>query len=152
MKRTPVLLRTAGLVTALAVLTSEAWAQNGSSAQGGQSPRFETGITVPGGVLQSKRAGVYLVSFNTPVGLPGVSLATGTYMFRYVGEGRSAIQVLNADGTFSYGLFLPATIRRTGALNDAAVWLIPPAAAGGPRRVQALFGPGESSGSEFVYQ
>jgi hypothetical protein len=146
MKRTPLLLRTAGVVTALAVLTSEAW------AQGGQSPRFETGITVPGAILQSKRPGVLLVSFNTPVGLPGVSLTRGVYMFRYVGEGRSAIQVLNADGTVSYGLFMPTTVRRSGALNDGAVWLISPAAAGSPRRIQALFEPGASIGSEFVYQ
>jgi len=146
MKRTPLLLRTAGVVTALAVLTSEAW------AQGGQSPRFETGITVPGAILQSKRPGVLLVSFNTPVGLPGVSLTRGVYMFRYVDEGRSAIQVLNADGTVSYGLFMPTTVRRSGALNDGAVWLISPAAAGSPRRIQALFEPGASIGSEFVYQ
>ena len=152
MKRTPLLLRTAGIVTALAVLTSEAWAQNGSTAQGGQSPRFETGITVPGAVPRSKRPGVYLVSFNTPVGLPGVSLTRGIYMFRFVGEGRSAIQVLNAEGTVSYGLFLPNTIRRSGAVNDAAVWLIPPATDGGPRRIQALFEPGLATGSEFVYQ
>jgi hypothetical protein len=152
MKRTPLLLRAAGIVTALAVLTSPAWAQNGSAAQGGQSPRFETGITVPGGIPRAKGPRVYLVSFNTPIGLPGVSLARGVYMFRYVGEGRSAIQVLNAEGTFSYGLFLPNTIRRSGAVNEAAVWLIPPAAAGGPRRVHALFEAGSATGSEFVYQ
>ena len=90
--------------------------------------------------------------FNTAVGLPGVSLARGTYMFRYLGEGRSAIQVLNADGSVSYGLFLPTTIRRTGTVNDGAVWLMPPAAAGGPRRVQALFEPGLSTGSGFGYR
>jgi hypothetical protein len=151
MKRTPLLLRTAGLVTALAVLTSEAWAQNGSTAQGGPSPRFETGITVPGASLQSKRPGVYLVSFSTPVGLPGVSLARGIYMFRYL-DGRNAIQVLNAEGTVSYGLFVPTTIRRSGAVHDAAVWLIPPSAEGGPRRVQALFEDGRSTGSEFIYR
>ena len=60
--------------------------------------------------LRSKRPGVYLVSFSTPVGLPGVSLGRGIYMFRYVGEGRSAIQVLNAAGTVSYGLFLPTAM------------------------------------------
>jgi hypothetical protein len=152
MKQTPLGLRTAGVVTALAVVTSNAWAQNGSGSQAGQSPRFETGITVPGIVPQSKRPGVDLVSFSTPVALPGVSLARRIYMFRYVGEGRDAIQVLNAQGTFSYGLFLPNTIRRSGVVNDAAVWLIPPAVAGGPRRVQALFGPGESIGTEFIYQ
>ena len=151
MKRIPLLLvRTAGLVTALAVLTSQAWAQSGA-VQGGQSPRFETGITVPAAILRSKRPGVYLVSFNTPIGLPGVSLARGIYLFRYL-EGRSAIQVLNAEGTISYGLFLPTTIQRTGTVHDAAVWLIPPSADGGPRRVQALFEPGQSTGSEFVYQ
>lgn len=152
MKRTPLLLRTAGIVAALAVLTSEAWAQNGSAAQGGQSPRFETGITVPGASLRSKGPGAYLVSFSTPVGLPGVSLARGVYTFRYVGQGRSVIQVLNAEGTLSYGFFLPNTIRRNGAVNDAAVWLIRPATDGSPRRVQALFEAGEATGSEFIYQ
>ena len=152
MKRTPILLCTAGVVAALAVLTSEAWAQNRSNAQGGQSPRVETDITVPGTISQAKRPGVLLVSFSTPVGLAGVSLSRGVYMFRYVGEGRSAIQVLNAAGTVSYGLFVPTTIRRSGALNDAAVWLIPPAAAGSPHRIHALFEPGSSTGSEFVYQ
>jgi hypothetical protein len=145
MKRTPLVLRTAGIVAALAVLTSPAWAQNR------QAPRFETDLTVPGVVPQSKRPGVYLVSFNTPVGLPGVSLPRGIYMFRYVGEGRSVIQVLNADGTVSYGLFAPTAIRRSGGVNEAAVWLISPAVDGSPRRVQALFEPGASLGSEFIY-
>jgi len=152
MKRIPrVLLRTAGVVTAMAVLTSEAWAQHGSTAQGGQSPRFETGITVPGAILRSKRPNVYLISFSTPVGLPGVSLPGGVYMFRFL-EGRSAIQVLDAEGSVSYGLFVPTTIRRTGAVRDAAVWLMPAPGDGGPRRVQALFEPGQSTGSEFIYQ
>jgi hypothetical protein len=151
MKRTPLLVRTAGIVAACAVLSTEAWAQDGSTTQGRQSPRFEAGITVPGAVLRSRRPGVYLVSFNTPVGLPGVSLARGIYMFKYL-EGRSAIQVMNAAGTISYGLFLPTTVHRTGAVTDAAVWLIPPSAAGGPRRVRALFEPGQSTGSEFIYQ
>lgn len=150
MKRTPLLMCTAGIVAAVAMLTSDAWAQNGS-AQSGQSPRFETGITVPGAILRSKRTGTYLVSFNTPVGLPGVSLARGVYMFRML-EGRSAIQVLNAAGTVSYGLFLPQTIRRSGAVTEGAVWFIPPAAEGGPRRIQAVFEPGAATGSEFVYQ
>lgn len=152
MKRTPLLLRTAGVVTAFAVLTSNAWAQSGASTQGGQSPRFETGVTVPGAIPRAKAAGVYLVSFSTPIGLPGVSLGRGVYMFRFVGQERSVIQVLNAEGTISYGLFTPSTIRRTGAINEAAVWLIPPAADGSPRRVQALFEAGASTGSEFVYQ
>jgi hypothetical protein len=151
MKRTALLLRTAGIIAACAVVTSNAWAQNGSTGQK-QSPRFETGITVPGPIPQAKRPGVYLVAFSTPVGLPGVDHATGIYMFRYVGEGRSAIQVLNADGTVSYGLFLPATIQRSGAVSDGAVWMMSPAAEGSPRRVQALFGPGQASGSEFIYQ
>jgi hypothetical protein len=152
MKQIPlVLLRTAAILTACAVLTSQAWAQNGSSAQGGQSPRFETGVTVPADILRSKRPGVYLVSFNTPVGLPGVSLARGIYMFRFL-DGRSAIQVLNATGTVSYGLFLPTMIQRSGAVNDASVWLVPPSADGGPRRVRALFEPGQSTGSEFIYR
>ena len=72
-------------------------------------------------------------------------------MFRHL-EGRSAIQVLNAQGTVSYRLFLPTPIRRTGTVHDAAVWVVSASAAGGPHRVQALFEPGQSTGSEFVYQ
>ena len=151
MKRTSLLLRTASTVAALAVLTSQAWAQNGSTAQNGQSPRFATGITVPGATLRSKRPGVYLVSFSTPVGLPGVSLSQGIYMFKYL-DGHSTIQVMNADGTLSYGLFLPTKIRRSGPVTDGDVWLIAPRGDGSPRRVQALFEPGEVVGSEFIYQ
>jgi hypothetical protein len=146
MKRSQLLSSTAAIVTAFALLTSDAWAQNG------QSPRFEAGVTVPGVVPHSKRPGVYLVSFNTPIGLPGVSLTRGIYMFRYVGEGHSVLQVLNASGTISYGMFVPTAIRRSGAVNDVAIWLLPPAAEGSPRRVHALFEPGASIGSEFVYQ
>lgn len=143
MKRTSIVLRTAGVLTAAAMLTSDAWARDG------QSPRFDTTVTVPG---HAKWSGAYLVSFNTPVGLPGLSLDSGTYMFRFVGTGRNALQVLNAEGTVSYGLFLPIAIQRSGPLNDAAVWLMPPASSGGPRRIQAVFEPGASTGSEFVYR
>jgi len=72
-------------------------------------------------------------------------------MFKYL-EGRTAIQVLNADGSVTYGLFLPTTIQRTGTVREAAVWLIPASGDGGPRRVHALFEPGQSTGSEFIYQ
>ena len=126
-----------------------------ASAQGQQQPipRFETKteVTVSVTVPQSKTPGEYLLSFNTPVGLPGVSLGIGTYMFRYVGNSRNAIQVLSADGKKIYGMFLPAQITRLEKIDQQAVWLIDPALEGAPRRIQAWFEPGRSIGAEFLY-
>lgn len=116
-----------------------------------QAPRFETEVTVSVSVPRSKAPGDYLLSFNTPIGLPGVSLPMGTYMFRYVGDNKSAIQVLSADGQKSYGLFAPSQIVRTRNIDKQSVWLIDPAIEGAPRRIQAWFEPGKSIGAEFLY-
>ena len=94
-----------------------------------------------------------LFTFSAPVALPGVTLAPGQYVFRLADPYRNSdvVQVLNADGTKPYGLFLtlpadrgePASgpeirFRETPAGRAPAIeaWWYP-----GERRGYAFFGP-----------
>ena len=64
-------------------------------------------------------------TFSGPIALPGVTLPAGQYLFRLADPQSSAkvVQVLNADGTKSYGLFFtisaerlePASFRKCGS-------------------------------------
>src|SRR6478735_4746566 len=68
-----------------------------------QPPRFEETLVVTAtskaeNTLVKGEPSDYFLTFNTPVGVPGVTLAPGTYLFRFPsGTGTGVIQVLKAD-------------------------------------------------------
>ena len=64
-----------------------------------------------------------IFSFSGPVTLPGVTLPTGTYLFRVPSPNRNIIQVLSPDGTKVYGTFFAIPAHRNGVhgYDDAVV-------------------------------
>lgn len=108
--------------------------------------RFKETVTVQG----SARDGLagHALTFSGPVALPGVSLAPGRYIFRYLSS--NVVQVSNASGD-PYSMFITIPTTRQTALDRYDVVLGAPAAPGSPRRILALFAPGETSGQQFIY-
>jgi hypothetical protein len=91
-------------------------------------------------------------TFTGPVDLPGVGLAPGKYLFRIVNPDSSSrvVQVLNADGTMSYGIF---PTRETYRLDPAPqpelrFMETPP---GVPPAIKVWWHEGETIGQELIY-
>jgi hypothetical protein len=111
-----------------------------------QEPTFRSG----GSGRSSSAAGVgdHALTFSAPVALPGVSLAPGTYIFRRPTAG--VVQVTNATGE-PYRMFITQAVNRQRSTDGYSIVLGPPAAPDSPRRIIALFAPGERTGQQFVY-
>jgi hypothetical protein len=109
-------------------------------------PNFKETVTVEGKVR--KGSGDHTLTFSGPVALPGVSLRPGTYVFRYPLE--NVVQVLDAGGK-SYKMFITVPAVRQDAAEGYAIVLGPPSGPDAPRRIVAVFGPGEKTGRQFVY-
>jgi hypothetical protein len=91
-------------------------------------------------------------TFNTPADLPGVALAPGKYLFRILNPESSTrvVQVMNADGTKSYGIFPTRSIVRFDPPAEPELRFME-TAAGTPPAVKVWWHPGETTGQEFIY-
>ena len=115
-----------------------------------KGPQFRDTITVQGsGVASHSASGDHQLTFSGPVALPGVSLAPGTYTFRRpVGN---VLQVLNSAGT-PYAMMNTVPVTRTSGLDRYEIVLGSPLADGSPRRIEAWFPAGESTGQQLMYR
>jgi hypothetical protein len=106
-------------------------------------------IAYPSAQLPDRRT---FFTFNAPVDLPGVALAPGKYLFRIVNPESSTrvVQVLNADGTKSYGIFPTRAIERLDPPTEPEVRFME-TPAGTPPAVKVWWHQGETYGQEFVY-
>ena len=89
----------------------------------------------------------HLLTFSAPVGIPGVGLAPGAYIFRFLTP--SVIQVLNEERSMVYAMFFVTPARRSEEANDLAVTLRR-IRLDAPPRVATLFLPGASVGYELM--
>ena len=110
------------------------------------SQKFRETITVKGPARHVP--GTFALRFNTPVALPGVSLGAGTYVFRHMTQ--NAMQVSDAQGS-PYGMFMTIPDYRDEATNDYALVIGPGAQPDSPRRILAIFEPGETIGRRLLY-
>jgi len=111
-----------------------------------QSPKFKEAVEVSG---QTRHGlGELTVAFSGPVSLPGVSLAAGTYIFRQ--PAINVVQVAGLDGQ-PYTMFSTIPTLRQTAADGYSFVLGPGLHADSPRRVLAMFAPGQTIGQEFIY-
>jgi hypothetical protein len=110
-------------------------------------PQFRDTITVRGMVRGS--GADHVLTFSGPVALPGVSLGAGTYVFTR--PSANLLQVFSADRRHPYALLLTLATTRTSQIDTYQVVLGPRMAEGAPRRIDAWFVPGESTGQELIY-
>jgi hypothetical protein len=93
-----------------------------------------------------------LFTFSGPVTLPGTTLPAGQYLFRLADPTGSSkvVQVLNADGTKSYGLFFTISAERLEPASSAEVRFME-TASGRPAAIRTWWYPGERTGYEFIF-
>jgi hypothetical protein len=93
-----------------------------------------------------------ILTFSGPVGLPGISLPAGTYVFRLADPDgdRSVVQVFNREGTVCYGTFLTLPDTALKAVDRPAV-TFEERASRAPEAVRTWFYPGNETGREFTY-
>ena len=127
-----------GMVVGACVLTGV--------VSGAKNPQFRDSITVQGSIGGS--AEEHHLTFNTPIALPGVSLAPGTYIFRRPAS--NVLLVTNANRT-PYAMLSTISAARTGKSDRYEIVLGAPLADGAPRRLEAWFAPRESSGQQLIY-
>jgi hypothetical protein len=111
-----------------------------------QSPKFKENVEVSG--LTHHGLGELTVAFSGPVSLPGVSLPAGKYIFRQPGS--NIVQVADMNGQ-PYRMFLTIPTVRNRAEDGYSFVLGPGPHADSPRRILAMFRPGETTGQQFIY-
>jgi hypothetical protein len=113
------------------------------------NPQFRDTITVRGLVKGRGTGADHLLTFSGPVALPGVSLGAGTYVFTRPSP--TVLQVLSGDRRHPYAMLLTVATTRTDSIDSYQIVLGPRMAEGAPRRIEAWFVPGESTGQQLIY-
>lgn len=131
------------VLTAVAVLAGFEWTVGNVRAQ---DRHFEEIIRVRATTYPGM--GDYALTFSAAVALPGLSLQPGTYEFH--SPARHVVQVTSADGRLN-SMFSTISTVRAEATAHYSIVLGAPAGPELPRRILAIFGPGELTGEEFVY-
>jgi hypothetical protein len=124
-----------------------------------QTPRFEETLVVTATPKAEKpvtgAATDYFLTFSAPVGVPGATLAAGTYLFRFpLGAGTTAIQVLKADRSNVYAMFMsiPVTDLKRTMSSDTQVVMWRERQAGAPPSIKEWYLPGQTTGYKFIYK
>jgi hypothetical protein len=122
-----------------------------------EKPRFEETIVV----TATPRAGSpseYVLHFSGPVQVPGRTLPTGSYLFRFPTGTTRVIQVLKADRSNEYAMFHTIDVVDVNRMppggtdaNAHRVTFRERTAPGMAPAIREWFVPGRSSGWEFVY-
>jgi hypothetical protein len=95
----------------------------------------------------------FFLTFSDSVAVPGVSLAAGTYLFRFPSTGAKVIQVLKADRSHEYAMFLTIPVENVDRTlsTDAHEVTWREHRADAPPAIKAWFPPGRTTGYEFLY-
>jgi hypothetical protein len=131
------------VLMALALMATCRW---GAADMRAQDRQFEETIRVRATTYPG--VGDYALTFSAPVALPGLALRPGTYEFR--SPARHVVHVSSADGRLN-SMFSTISTVRAEATAHFSIILSAPAEPESPRRILAIFGPGELTGEEFVY-
>lgn len=122
-----------------------------------QTPRFEEALVVkaPAKAVTgaNPQAVDYYLTFNTPVGIPGVTLAAGTYLFRFpAGVGSDVIQVLKSDSSDVYSMFVATHVEDAtrNLFSDGRIVVSRERPDAVPR-ITEWYLAGRSTGYEFLY-
>jgi hypothetical protein len=93
------------------------------------------------------------VSFSAPVGLPGVALARGTYVFELADplKDPTIVRVLSQDRSTMYFMGFTEMIQRAAGRPAQPVSL-GEAVAGCPVPITAWYPSGDSNGRRFIYR
>ena len=112
-------------------------------------------------VTATPRAGgpsEYILNFSGPVQVPGRTLPTGSYLFRFPSGSAKVIQVLKADRSKEYAMFHTIDVvdvnrlpPNGGDIDAHRVTFRERTVTGAPPAIREWFAPGRQTGWEFVY-
>jgi hypothetical protein len=107
--------------------------------------------TASTGAVSYKRT-AYL-TFNKPVGLPGVSLAPGTYTFELPDPDGAwnVVRVSSRDGRHVYLTAFTRPIQRPATMPSSQMIMFGEASANAPTPIKAWFPQDDSTGRQFIY-
>ncbi len=93
-----------------------------------------------------------VLTFATPIEMPGQTLPAGTYVFKLANSNssRHIVQVFNKDETRLFGTFLAIPSHRRHA-SEKTIIRFEERAPGSPQATKAWFYPNKIYGHEFVY-
>jgi hypothetical protein len=109
--------------------------------------KFQETIVVRGSAPRAPR-GELALTFSTPVSVPGMSLGAGTYLFRDVNA--SAVLLSDSSGK-PYKWLMTMPRERATATDDFSILMERNTYPDAPRRIIAIFAPGQHTGREFMY-
>jgi len=94
------------------------------------------------------------LTFNRPVGLPGISLGTGTYIFELAepNSSNSIVRVTSADRQRVYLTAFTHPILRPAKMPRGQVMTFGESTNGAPTPIKAWFPEGSDTGREFIYR
>src|SRR5688572_21603273 len=92
------------------------------------------------------------VTFNQPVGLPGVSLASGTYVFERVGNSQDMVRVTGSSNRIVYLTAFTSEITRPSRGPRSTDIVFGESPSGHPRPVKAWFPEDSLTGRAFIYR
>jgi len=93
------------------------------------------------------------LTFNTPIGLPGVSLPAGTYVFEVVDNMSTLdiVRVSSRDRRHSYLITITRPVLRPAGVKDDRQIVFAEVKPGNPLRIAAWYPIGDRQGREFIY-
>ena len=93
-----------------------------------------------------------IITFSTPVQIPGEVLPTGTYMFKLAehGSDQDLVQIFNADGTKLYTTLWTDPTDRQKITGNTTV-ILAEQGSGQPNALTKWYYPGEETGHQFIY-
>jgi len=93
-----------------------------------------------------------IITFSTPVQIPGEVLPTGTYMFKLAenGSDQNLVQIFNAGGTKLYATLLTDPTDRQKVIGNTTV-ILAEQGSGQPNALTKWYYPGEETGHQFMY-
>jgi hypothetical protein len=93
------------------------------------------------------------LTFSGPVGLPGVTLPAGTYIFELASQlSPDVVRVWNAQRTMVYLMAFTEEVARPGDWPDDRPVSFGEAPTGGAPPIRAWYPIGESTGRQFIYR
>jgi hypothetical protein len=143
---------TISLVVGCGLLACGSVARAQAAPRPDQQPRFAETLVVTA-TPKTGSVSDFFLTFSGPVAVPGVSLAPGTYLFRFPAEGSKIIQVLKADRSDTYAMFHTINIEKvnrklSSSAHDVTWRERRPDA---PPAIKGWFLPGQTIGYEFIY-
>jgi hypothetical protein len=93
-----------------------------------------------------------IITFSTPVQIPGEVLPTGTYMFKLAGNGsdQNFVQIFNAGGTKLYATLLTVPTDRPKVTGNTTV-ILAEQGSEQPNALTKWYYPGEETGHQLIY-